>query len=117
MLCSFGISTEASAPAVLSLTKSITSRCACFNLVALIITVSIYMYCYNNPIELSICITYSRSKLGVFTATVPLSEGRHDYNFLVDGEWMLDVNQVSYSIAVWPHLLIVIMWFTTGAID
>ncbi len=92
-----------------------------FNLVALIITVSIYMYCYNNPIspaiELSICITYSRSKLGVFTATVPLSEGRHDYKFVVDGEWMLDVNQVSYSIAVWPHLLIVIMWFTTGAID
>ncbi len=43
---------------------------------------------------------YSRSKAGVFTATVPLPEGRHDYKFVVDGEWMLDVNQVLTAICM-----------------
>ncbi len=34
---------------------------------------------------------------GVFTLTMPLAEGRHDYKFVVDGNWMTDENAVEFA--------------------
>ena len=33
-----------------------------------------------------------------FTAIVELPEGRHEYKFFVDGQWLHDPNEVQYNI-------------------
>ena len=45
-------------------------------------------------------VLYSRSKAGVFTTTVHVHPGRYEYKFDVDGQDMLDVNQVGTGFHV-----------------
>ena len=41
----------------------------------------------------SVLLLYSHSD---FTAIVELPEGRHEYKFFVDGQWLHDPNEVQY---------------------
>jgi len=36
-----------------------------------------------------------KAKAGAFAVTVPLSEGTHEYKFIVDGRWMIDPDNAS----------------------
>ena len=55
------------------------------------------------------CVVYSYgvslSSQGDFTAIVDLVEGRHEYKFFVDGQWVHDHNEVSYPFNHRPYTL------------
>ena len=43
---------------------------------------------------MNVCFLYNIYSSGDFTAIVELHEGRHEYKFFVDGQWLHDPNEV-----------------------